>query len=337
MANEDLPKWQDILHKIIQSKKELQRLATALGVNAITLNRWAKGESQPHSVHLINLVKLVQSDDREELLAALQIAYPDIQEKFQEESAQTIPAAFFRKILKDRATFIDNLRPWQLSANVIDEAIQLLDPYKAGMAITPVLCMPPVNHRIRSLREQGGRGTFPWTADLEHKSIFLGMNCLAGYVVQNNRPASVRNVQNEKYIPVFAHPENLEVSAAACPIWLEGKVAGCLLAASAKASHFTQARMDLLISFAHIFSLALNKNDFYEHSLIQLRYVPMPRIQHPYLKTFRQRVNQLMTASDVTQPPLSNVDAEIRAWQSLEEELLQRGVEMDEEEEIERE
>jgi len=331
--------WQAVLQKIIQPSKERQRLAAALGVNTITLTRWAKGDSRPQHTHLIRLLKVVQPHNRDELLEALMEAYPDMQEKLQEETFESISSAFFRQILRDRSTIIETLRPWQISGTVIDEGIRLLDPNTLGMAITPVLCMPPVPDstgqlRIRSLHERGGRGVFPWHTDLEHTSIFLGMNSLAGYVVQNNRPASVRDVSKERYIPVFAYPVGQEVSAAACPIWLEGKVAGCLMAVSTQVEHFTQTRMDLLLNLTSVFSLALNPGDFYDHRLVQLRYIPHPRHQLEPLKNFRQLVNRLMTESTLNNHPLSSAQAERRAWQELEEILLKTGQELDIEEDM---
>jgi hypothetical protein len=321
-----------VLQGIIAPPKERQRLASALGVNVITLMRWAKQDSQPQRSHLVQLVKVVQPHQRADLLNALLVAYPEMQNKFKEQSAEGIPASFFRQILRDQATIIETLRSWQLSLNILNEALDVLDPNRLGMAITPAICMPPgPDGKIRSLREHGGRGTLPWSADLEHQAIFLGMNCLAGHVMQIGRAASVQDVQKEKYIPVFAHPADLEHSAGAAPIWLEGKIAGCLLAACIRTEHFTQARLDLLVQFASVFALALSPGDFHEHSQVHLRYIPRPSYQEEYLKTFRQRVNQLMAQAGREGHLLSNARAEQQAWQDIEEELIKKGQELDEE------
>lgn len=325
VALQELPTWQAVLQKIIQSPKERQRLATTLGVNIITLSRWVKADSHPQRSYLLRLVKVVQPQHRSEMLNALLRAYPDMHDKFMEEIAETVPSSFFRQILRDRASIIETLRPWQISGTVLSEALKLLDPHQLGMAVTAALCMPPVKGKIRSLREHGGRGNPPWSADLEQKAIFLGLNSLAGHVVTFGRAASVPDVRKERYIPVFGHPADWEVSAAAAPIWLQGKIAGCLLAASLQLEHFTQERMDLLITFANIFSLALNPNDFYDHQTIQLRYVPFPPEQQDALKSFRQRVARLMTESTQQGNPLGNAEAEKYAWQEIEEELLLKG------------
>ena len=331
MPNQNKANWQAVLQKVIQPPRERQRLASALGVTAITLSRWAKNDSRPQRSHLARLVNFVQPHYRKELLSALMESYPEMHDILADEENESITPSFFRQVLHDYASVFETLLPRQISSTVIDEAIRLLDPYALGMAITPVLCVPPVltpnGLAIRSLREQGGRGTSPWTVDLEHKSIFLGMNSLAGYVVQNNRPSSVRDVKEEKYIPVFAFPEGLEVSAAAHPILLEGKTAGCLLAVSTQIEHFTQSRIDMLGKLTNVFALALSPSDFYDHGLVSLRYVPHPNRQQEALKSFRQRVTRLITESASTEHALSNAEAETRAWQELEELLLAIGVE----------
>ncbi len=331
-GTQDQPGWQAVLQKIIQSPKERQRLATALGINIITLSRWVKADSHPQRSYLLRLVKVVQPIHRSEMLSALLRAYPDMHDKFMEEIAETVPSSFFRQILRDRASIIETLRPWQISGTVLNEALKLLDPHQLGMAVTAALCMPPVDDKIRSLREHGGRGHAPWSSDLEQKAVFLGLNSLAGHAVIFGRAASVPDVRKERYIPVFGYPTDWEISAGAAPIWLQGRIAGCLLAASLQPEHFTQERMDLLITFASIFSLALNPDEFYDHRAVQLRYIPQPSQQQDSLRSFRQRVTRLMTESARQGSPLSNAEAEKCAWQEIEEELLLIGQSSGEEE-----
>lgn len=322
--------WRVVLQKIIQPTKERQRIADALGISPATLVRWAKHRSRPQQVSLARLVKIVQPQYKAELQRALKSAYPLMEEKFVDETFEDVPASFLRQILRDRAIIIETLQSWQLSATIINEALNLLDPHSLGMAITPVLCMPPIEGRIRSLREHGGRGTYPWTTDLEHKSIFLGMNSLAGYVVHNGRPASVRDVSKERYIPVFAYPLEWENSAAACPIWMDGKIAGCLLAVCLEVDHFTQARMDLLVNLTNLYALALTQEQFYEHHLVHLRYIPHPKHQLSLLQSFRLRSNQIMAMAYREGHSISTADAEKLAWQHIEDKLLTIGASMDE-------
>ncbi|MEO7021930.1 MAG: GAF domain-containing protein [Ktedonobacteraceae bacterium] len=324
--DQEKPRWQDVFQKIIKPPKERQRIAAALGVHKITLERWSQKGARPQHDDLVRLIKIVQPQDRADLLAALQATYPDIYEKLQAEISAFVPSSFMREILRSRAAIIGTQRPWQVCTVILDEAIRLLDPHQLGMSITPAFCMPPVNGTIRSLREQGGRGILPWTFDLEHKSLFLGLRSLAAYVTQTGRARSVQDISKETYIPVFAYPEDLEHSAAASPLWFEGKIAGCLLAASLHTDHFTQARMDLLTDFANIFALVLHPDDFYEHRLVQLRYMPLPEKQTEILQTFRPRVTQQMMKAGLDGQYIDSNEAESIAWQEIEDALLLQGM-----------
>lgn len=326
MSDQETPEWQIVLQKIIKPPRERERIAAVLGVNKVTISRWATGSSRPQRDDLVHLVKAVQPRDRAELLTALQASYPDMYTKLQEEISEVISSTFIREVLRGRASTIEMLRPWQVGAPILDEAIKLLDPHHLGISISPVLCMPPVKGAIRSLREQGTRGTFPWTFDLEHKSLFLGLTSLAAYVTQTGRARSVPDISKETYIPVFAHPKDWEHSAAAAPLWFEGRIAGCLLAASYNTDHFTQARMDLLTEFASIFALTLKPLDFYEPGLVQLRYIPHPKDQTELLLSFRPRVARLMIQAGLADTPLSTQEAEIAAWQTIEDDLLAQGM-----------
>lgn len=326
MLDQHTPSWQEVFQRIIKPPKERKRIAAELGVNKITLVRWSQTGACPQRDDLAHLINIVPLRDRTALLAALQATYPDMYEKLQEEISESVRPAFIREVLRSRAAIVGMQRPWQLSTTILDEAIKLLDPHQLGMSVTPVLCMPPVNGAIRSLREQGGRGIHPWTYDLEHKSLFLGLKSLAAFVTQTGRARCVQDISKETYIPVFAYPADLEHSAAAAPLWFEGRIAGCLLAASLHTEHFTPARMDLLIHFASIFTLILHPGDFYEHRLVQLRYIPLPDHQTEILQTFRPRVTQLMMQAGLNGRHITSAEAELAAWQEIEEELLLQGM-----------
>ena len=326
MSEQAAQEWQEVFQKIIKPMKERKRIAEALDVNKVTLSRWASKNSLPQRDELAKLLKVVQPKDRAELLAALQHSYPEMYTKLQEEVAESISSAFICEVLKGRASTVETLRPWQVGMPIFDEAIKLLDPHQLGILITPVLCMPPVKGTIRSLREQGGRGIIPWTTDLANTSFFLGLTSLAAYVTQTGRARSVHDINKETYIPVIGYPEVLEKSAAAAPLWFEGKIAGCLLAASVQVGHFTQARMDLLTNLASIFALTLKPEAFYEPGLVQVRYMPHPMSQLDILQTFRDRVGRLRGQADLDGQPLSSHEAELAAWQEIEDELLIQGM-----------
>ena len=43
------PAWREVLGQIIEDARERQRIASALGINPITLDRWANHTSKPRA------------------------------------------------------------------------------------------------------------------------------------------------------------------------------------------------------------------------------------------------------------------------------------------------
>src|SRR6266516_2701202 len=260
--------WQNILQHILKQSGERQHMATALGLSPMTLNRWASGESNPQRPHLIRLVQTVQPQYREELLIALEEVYPDIQSWSKDDATEEIPAEFFAQLLSIRTTTTEALRFWRISELILKQTLLQLDPNQRGMSVTLVQCMPPSaahGNKIRTLRERVGKGTYPWAADLEHLALFLGMESLGGYATESRHIANVDDLSKSKLLPSYR--TEFEVSAAAYPIMVGGKVAGCLSASSTQYAHFTQARQALLAAFSDLASLAFDEEDFYDPKL----------------------------------------------------------------------
>lgn len=321
MAVPTSPTWQEVLQRIIGIPSERRRLATALGINETTLNRWTRANSHPQRSQLISLVQMAPPHFRAELTVALEHSYPDIHSWLYEEVADVIPSEFYAQVLADRATTFESLRSWKLLDMVIKQALSQLDSNQLGMSLTLAQCMPPSpGGKICSLREYMGRGTPPWLADLEHLALFLGVESLAGYVVQKQRPASIEDLRGESLLP--AYQTEFEISAAAYPIILEGWIAGCLLASSTQVAYFTQQRLALLGVFCDIISSILDKQDFYPPELIELKSMASLDKQRQYLSTFRQRVINTMLAASERGHPISHAEAEEIVWRELEEILL---------------
>lgn len=315
--------WQSILQQILKISGERQRLADALDLSPMTLNRWATGESHPQRPHLIRLLQVVQANYREVLLESIEAVYPDIRSWLKNDTSEQIPSEFFAQLLSIRTTTTDPLRFWRISELVLKQVLAQLDPNQLGLSITLVQCMPPSpvhGGKVCSLRERAGKGTYPWAADLEHLSLFLGMESLGGYAVESRHIVNVDDLRKDKLLP--AYQTEHEVSAAAHPIMLGGKVAGCLSASSTQVAYFTQPRQALLIAFSDLASLAFEKNEFYPPSMIELKVMPTPDYQRPILSTFRQRVSKTLTTASNQRLHISNPEAEQKVWRELEEELL---------------
>ena len=317
-----LPAWSIVLQGVIKSPSERQRLSAALGVTSMTLSRWASGESKPQRSHLIHLVQVVHPNQRQELLDALEDLYPAIQNWVNEVPSQQISPEFFAHVLNIRTTTTENLRFWRISDEVLKQALLQLDPNHLGMAVMLIQCMPPspIDGKIRSLRERTGKGTPPWTADLEHDVLFLGLESLSGYSIEVRHIVSDDDLRQSKPFP--AVQDSYEVSAAAHPIRFEGRIAGCLLASSTQPKYFSQERLNLLATFSDLISLAFDEKDFYPASMIELRVIPKPEIQRPILANFRQRLTAKFQQAAQQSQQLSNAQIEMAVWQEIEAELL---------------
>src|SRR5207245_2382974 len=139
-----------------------------------------------------------------------------------------------------------------------------LDPNRVGMVITVVRCMSRAGENmIRSLREIVGRGTSPWSSDLEQKTLFLGAESLAGYVVMSGRLLAVQSPEEgQSLFPTRWVPG--EQSAAAYPILRGGRVAGALLFSCAQPHYFLPPRLTLVHNYAELIALAFEQGEFYE-------------------------------------------------------------------------
>ncbi len=315
--------WRTVLQKIIRQPGERQRLIAALGINPMTLNRWLKEEYQPNRAHLSALLRHAPLQYRQELREAIHDDHPDLDSWNSEVDQGRISAEFYVEILDNRAGIMEATRNREIVEKVLKQALLQLDPNRKGMAITLAQCMPPrADGKIHSLRERAGRGTPPWTADLENLSIFLAMESLAGYVVQNQHPSSIEDLSREKLLPALQ--DEFEVSAAAVPLLYEGNIAGCLLASSSVAGHFTRQRMELMSDFANLLTVGMDAADFYPHTCVQLgilRYESATE-QRAVLRTFRDRVQKLMIQQARNRTPIKYSEAEERVWAELEEEVV---------------
>jgi transcriptional regulator with XRE-family HTH domain len=316
-----LPTWSTILQGIIKSAPERQRLATALGVTSMTLSRWASGESRPQRNHLIRLLQVVHPNQRQELLDALQEQFHDIQSWLTEDTSEQVSSEFFAYVLNIRTTTTESLRFWRISEAVLKQGLALLDPNRLGMAVKLVQCMPPTSDgKIRSLRERAGKGNAPWTADLEHDVLFLGLESLCGYAVEVRHIVSDDDLRQARSFPAIQ--DDYEVSAAAHPIRFEGRVAGCLLASSTQPGYFSQQRLNLLTVLSDLIALAFDQNEFYPFEIVDLRFMPPPHVQRARLTNFRQRVTAKFRQAMLEQRELNTVQLELETWQDLEAELM---------------
>jgi len=317
--------WRSLLSQKIQDPRERQSLAKALKVNAVTLLRWAQNTSNPRYQHLRRLLDLVP-EERAVWLELLQAEFPDFLPLGEGTEAKDetlfIPSRVYAEVFSKYVMLPRIQRSWCIIEIVLQNALKQLAPQRRGMAVTLVKCMPPVNGRIRSLREYIGYGYTPWKDNLEQQAVFLGMESLAGYVVSSCHPRMIQN--SKEYTGILPGKwDKWERSAAAYPIFRADRVAGCLLVSCAEPNYFTTARLKLIEHHAELLVLAFEAHEFYELQAIQLKMMPKYTVQDEHLKHFRARVNQLIQEEGRKGRALEMKQAEQEMWKIFENELLE--------------
>jgi hypothetical protein len=312
--------WQQLLKQIIKDPRERERIAREIGITQVTLYRWASGHAKPHSRNLHALLQSIPPLYREEFAQAITIAFPDYSEDPGEVKGE-IPAEFYFRVFRTVAGLPEALHFWSICDMLLHQALDQLDPQRQGMAIIIAQCMPPTPvGTIRSLREAIGRGTPPWSRELEQKATLIGAESLAGHAVSNGRLMAQQDLSQTSFLPV--RQTTWEKSAAACPITRNGKVAGALIVSSTQIDYFTSQRLTLVQSYADLLMLVFEQNRFYDLAQIQLGVMPKDSTQQTVLKNFQERVSRLLIQSANTAEPITMGQAERLAWQQVEEELL---------------
>lgn len=316
--------WREFLRTIISVPAERNRIATAAGMRSITLTRWINENTQPRPENLRRLIQALPAQHRrqfQELLEQEEGPIPVIAENVT-TGTEEIPFTLVDEILRTRATTSDALRFWAVSRMILQHTLRHLDPEPLGMAITVIRCMPPSKDgKIHSLRETTVYGTPPWKSEGEQQLMFLGAESLAGYVVATNRPAAIQNLRdNTNYIP--SQQGEYEVSAAAAPLLFAGRIAGCLLFSSTQPDYFEEFRFPYIQGYTNLMTLALDPENFYSPSLIDLRIMPSLHVQQTHLVDYQKHVQQILRNSVLTGHSIAFPEAERMAWQHLEELLL---------------
>jgi transcriptional regulator with XRE-family HTH domain len=322
---QETPTWRDLLGSIIQDPQERRRLANELGINPVTLTRWANNESSPRSQSIQRLLKALPQQ-RKALLELLKDDFEGLiaetEDSLTEDSLHKIPSEFYIRVLRTRATIPKVLRFSSLCDLILQQALKQLDPMRLGLAIFVVRCMPPSREgKIRSLRESLGRGTQPWDSNLDQQAILLGAESLAGHAVSLGRLVVNQDLSENQSLSPGYHGL-LEESAAAAPIMFEGNFAGCVLVSSSQPNYFTQSQQTLIESYADLIALAFEPAEFYDTRRIELGLVPLQEVQRLHLSGFRHRLNETMLQATKKQQPLTIFQAEQIVWQQFEEELL---------------
>jgi transcriptional regulator with XRE-family HTH domain len=327
---QEISTWQEFLGQLIDDIQTRERLATAVHVRPITLQRWASGSSKPRPENLRALLKILPADNYTLFIHLLARDFPDLlaDDPTLEQIHQDLPPEFYARVLSALALTSLSMCRQTVQDLIFHQALEQLDPERHGLSISLVCCVPPrQGEKVRSLREVGGVGTPPWPSDLVQKTMFLGAESLVGHSISDFRSCVINSRDEKTFFPAnwTAH----EQSVAAFPISRSTRLAGGLLISSARPHFFTQPRVSLLEQYSYLATLIFEANEFYEPALLDLRMMPSEELQAPYFRDFQRRVSRKLADALHAHQQISLQEAYQQIWQDLEEELFQVFLQMD--------
>lgn len=345
--------WRTFLSAYYRQKTPLEKktFVDSLGVSVKAMNQWRRNETTPRGTHLIQLIRTIDPAKREHFLTLLKkdpnvwdSIYPVVELSVSprqqsptptpfslvREQQSLLPQEFYAHILS-----LQRLAPaWVVYSAILNDALLRLEthPVQTGLTSVIIVCMPPRNGVVRSLREYLGMGTAPWRQDLHRRQYFLGKQSLAGQAIVSGHEEVLPDLffdeadaETEAEQPVKKQVR----SSVAYPISYDGRIAGLLLMSSAQRHYFTSERIALLGFYADLLRVAFFADDevtFYASSVIDLAPMPTYAEQRPYLLSFQSRVEEeirrLNQAEQKRQDPEA-VTRQVRVH--LEGELLQAG------------
>lgn len=318
------PSWRDLLREVIENNVERQRIARALGVNTVTLTRWAESRSRPRFHYRQKLIDAMPAQMRQEFAASLAKEFPEDAQpssENEEELISEIPPAFYARIFSAYTSTPGSLRASSIFTIILQQMLVHLDPDQEGLFISVIRCTrPPEGMPVRSLQEIFGRGTPPFQMYQEMQPMLLGIESLAGLAVMQFSKQINQNLREESYRPALR--TEFEESAMACPLTFEGRIAGCSLVASTQVNFFTPRRQQIVQDYTNLLVLALGQEDFYEHPRIALQPMPKYQLQQPMFENFRRHVAEILRRPG--NAGLSQARGELIALQEIEEAILQQ-------------
>lgn len=138
--------WRVLLDHLIADPLERRRLANELGINPVTLVRWANGESSPRMQSLSALLRHIPSQYQAQMVGLVTQEYPDVTLRDPSESGDEegrIPSVFYASVIDALTKTPESQRFFTISHRVFSQALDQLDPNNLGMALSLALCIHP--------------------------------------------------------------------------------------------------------------------------------------------------------------------------------------------------
>lgn len=324
MSNQQEPAtWREFLGQIIARPQERARLAAAIRVKPVTLQRWVSGVFKPRDEHLYALLKNLPAGAYPLFMRLLVADFPELlQEEISREGlSKTIPVEFYARALSNLAMAPSVMYRQSMQDLLLQQILQHLDPDRQGLAVTLAVCVPPrPGRKVRSLREIGGLATPPWPPTLGEKPMFLGAESLIGYAMLNARSFVINSRDETTFCP--AHWTEHERSAAALPILQQARLAGGLIVSSAQEYFFTSPRIEVIENYTLLASMLFEAEETFAPEQIELRPMPLYKLQFPYFAGYNRRVLQKLAEVNETGQQITLQQARQYVWQDLEDILL---------------
>jgi len=324
MSAQEPGTWQELLGQLIVNTRTRARLAAAIHVRPITLQRWTEGVSRPRDENLHLLIKNLPREIYPLFMRLLIVDFPElIGEKLPEErSFQGLPAEFYARALSNMAHTPPSMYRQSMQNLILQQALQHLDPDQLGLSITLAICVPPrPGDKVRSLHEVSGLATPPWPRNPVGKPVFLGAETLIGYAVAQARPSVINSRDEKTFFPVqwVEHAK----SAAAFPILRHARITGGLIIFSAHEHFFTPPRMAVIEDYTHLATCLFEPEESFDLTEIELRIMPPYERQRPYFAGYNQRILRKLIEAQAQGQQLTWHQTRQLVWRDLEDVLLQ--------------
>lgn len=314
--------WRIVLADILKRPGERQRIATALGINPVTLTRWTQSQSDPRPRHLHQLLTIL-SEEKTALRSLLAQEFHEVTlgTRATDEGPQEIDAGFYAEVLQLLASSDLTPNPWSVRKYILQHALEQLDPDQRCITITLLQCVPPsTGHQVRSLQVLMGVGLPAWGGNVDHQLVFFGAESIAGQVASTGQPVTIANLHETWLLAPPAIPGLGSLSV--YPLQRAGRMAGTLNVLSSEPEYFLPSREALSQQYSNLVALTFGPEDYYALKDIHLCIMPPPRLQVPFLTRFRERLFEALTEAASTKQSMTNEQAEQITWQRIEEELV---------------
>jgi transcriptional regulator with XRE-family HTH domain len=317
MPERDWETFRTLIRELLRDPQVVETIRKRADISRRTLERWASGKTQEPDRKLLAKIVTALPHFREQLMPAITIALPDFCFPLIDKTkslTEEFPLSFWLRLHETNARSPKNIH----FSSILDSILLQLQSVakSANLSFIVAQCTPPSSPErpVSSLREVGKMTSQPLVSPLDY--LFLGDESLAGHSVSLCKAHVVQDVEEEHVLPV--RKTRGERSAAAYPIERGGDVAGCLVISSPEPYFFTPRLQYVFQIHAFLLTLAFETGQFYRLEHIRLRPMPNEEIQSHHLLTFQDRVKCFLRQD----ASLSRLQAETKAWQAIEEELL---------------